>query len=146
MQVITYEQMKTALVRAAERWPDSRIVKNGVEPYTCDQGSIVVNCLVGTALHDLTDPKFAYWPAPADLPIDERAASLIREVVLLNDDGVLWRDIVLRLGLIPGEQPAEQDVVELSHASKDALANRNGEVACAVECVTDARDAMLSQA
>lgn len=106
---LTLEQLKIGLVRCAERWPD----RIGLRGKMCD-GSHADHCILGQISFDYgrcsglagtyAHPLFAASP---DFRHGTALSNLLCRAAYLNNQGLPWRQIVIELGLVPGEQPAE---------------------------------------
>lgn len=102
---MTLKELELAIVRVAEKWPDRRFYPKSVTQLNPWQA-----CILGQIAAD------AGWPhIHADVFTDwsfKRAASpahkLARAAQLLNDLGTPWGQIPIKLGLVPGEQPAQE--------------------------------------
>ena len=102
MQPITLEQLKLGLVRAAERYPD-RVglfgrMCNGDHTDHCILGQVAFDAGVCNGQAGMSQNLF--WH------MGDEPSCLRSRVQELNDRQVPWREIVLKLGLVPGEQPA----------------------------------------
>ena len=90
--------LATQIVRMGERYPDRVGLRMRAKTANCSD-----HCIMGQIIHDhggcgglFTD----IWGVPGNATdyID-----LLRSTIKLNNDGVRWGEIPLRLGLIPGE-------------------------------------------
>jgi hypothetical protein len=107
---VTRKELELALVRVAEKYPDRVGLKGIYHDYGVDGGE---HCMIGMVdfqltgdacpgvFHRLTGKYF-----PED--VDPEIMMLFKHVGTLNDSGMPWGQIVKELGLVPGEQPAEE--------------------------------------
>ena len=131
MQPLMLEQIKLGLIRCAERWPERvgpRGWTRGKDDY-CIAGQVLVDA--GLFMYDERGKGLVRsYPSQSLYEQTMEAIDLVGAAMILNDSGMPWRQIVLRLGLVPGEQPLAQ--------SESVVAKQNVvESADAVDCSTD---------
>lgn len=104
---ITKGELAMAIVRLGERFPD----RVGLRGSWYHEGD---HCLIGMVLHE-ADRRFN------SMCFEPEAQALMTAAIGENDAGTPWGEIPKRLGLVPGEAPAELPGGEVVVADAEAV-------------------------
>ena len=110
---LTQKELEIAIVRMGEKYPTRIGLWSAMHNADCTD-----HCIAGQIAHDggacrrgvVLRRDHPLYAGIANQDTDFRA--LVFEMVNLNNEGVPWGEIPKRLGLVPGEAPAEVPAAE----------------------------------
>lgn len=104
--------LELQIVRLGEKYPDRVGLYGEMRTHDCSD-----HCISGQIVHDTIGCNGRYGDFQFWTELDDNNCwQLLVDMVNMNNAGVKWGEIPIRLGLVPGEQPAVPVHVDVAEA------------------------------